>query len=109
MTAWCVGRRAIGAEPDQSASDEAVGRLKITMEYTHEETGEEKEKILENAAGVKKRVRAKRSYDGRKGQLIEIDNTGRVREELEKMSDDALLSMYGHDVINAVKTKAEIR
>lgn len=79
------------------------------MEYTHEETGEEKEKILENAAGVKKRVRAKRSYDGRKGQLIEIDNTGRVREELEKMSDDALLSMYGHDVINAVKTKAEIR
>lgn len=34
-----------------------MGRIKITAEYTHEETAEEKEVLLEGAKGVKKRVR----------------------------------------------------
>ena len=78
---------------DQSSTDSCAGRVKVTMEYKHEESAGMKEALLEGKS-VKRTMRERRERGQRKGNLVEIENIIAVHNVLHGMTPAALLSKF---------------
>mmetsp|Transcript_21429 Transcript_21429/g.70985 ORF Transcript_21429/g.70985 Transcript_21429/m.70985 type:complete len:529 (-) Transcript_21429:46-1632(-) len=78
---------------DQSSTDSCAGRVKVTMEYRHEESAGMKEVLLEGKS-VKRTMRERRERGQRKGNLVEIENIIAVHNVLHGMTPAALLSKF---------------